>query len=180
MTHVTSVRVRKRHSRRLIAFGAVTVVFLTATARLFVWPTTDAPQRVDAIVMYAGSPGRLAKAVELARAGYAPVLAVSNPFSQDHCSVAVPGVQVICFRPDPLTTQGEARMTAQLAAQYHWQSVLIVVGTPQDTRARLRLDRCYDGRALFTTAPPRWYTWPHMVAYEWAAMVKALTIQRIC
>ncbi|WP_239336955.1 YdcF family protein [Frankia sp. CiP3] len=177
---MTPVDLRQRRSRRLIAFAAAAVVFLIATARLFVWPATDPPQRVDAIVMYAGSPGRLARAVELARAGYAPMLAVSNPFGQDRCPVAIPGVQVICFRPDPLTTQGEARMTAQLAARYNWRSVLVVVGTPQDTRARLRLNRCYAGRILLATAAPPWYTWPYMIIYEWGATAKALIIQRTC
>ncbi len=177
---MTPVKVGQRRSRILIILSTVAVVFLTASARLFVWPTTDAPTQVDAIVMYAGSPGRLAKAVELARSGYAPMLAVSNPYGQDRCPVAVPDVRVICFRPDPLTTQGEARMTAALAARYNWRSVLVVVGTPQGTRARLRLDRCYDGRALFATASPRWYAWPYMISYEWAATVKALTIQRSC
>nr|WP_131765274.1 YdcF family protein [Candidatus Protofrankia californiensis] len=172
--------VRTPGGRVRIGIGLAAAVFLTATGRLFVWPVRDIPEPVDAIVMYAGSPGRLAKAVDLARAGYAPVLAVSTPFGADPCPVALPGVQVICFRPNPLTTQGEARMTAELAARHGWRSVLIVVGTSQDTRARIRVKRCYEGRALFVTVSPRLRSWPYAISYEWAAMVKALTIQRGC
>ncbi|WP_237702970.1 YdcF family protein [Candidatus Protofrankia datiscae] len=164
-----------------IGIGLAAVLFLTATGRLFVWPVRDAPEPVDAIVMYAGSPGRLARAIELVRAGYAPVLAVSTPpGADDPCPAALPGIQVICFRPDPVTTQGEARMTAELATRYGWRSVMIVVGTPQDTRARLRVKRCYEGRALFVTVSPRLRGWPYAISYEWAAMIKALTIQRNC
>jgi hypothetical protein len=169
--------------RRAVAFGligALVLAFAVATARLFVLPHQDQPAPVDAIVMFAGSPGRLERAVALARAGYAPVLAVSTPTADDPCPEGISGVEVICFAPDPLTTRGESRWLAAAAAQRGWHSVIVITVISQSTRARLRLSRCYAGEARMISVPPPWFMWPYMIAYEWAAMGKALVLQRSC
>ncbi|OHV30692.1 hypothetical protein CC117_05840 [Parafrankia colletiae] len=163
-----------------VALGVTSLLFLGATGRLFVFPRRDEPAPVDAIVMFAGSPGRLEHAVALAAAGYAPTLAVSVPTVDDPCPPPIPGVEVICFAPDPLTTQGESRWTAAAAARYGWRSVLVITSTSQTTRARLRLARCYPGQVLMSPVPPPRLMWPYMIAYEWAAMGKALVVQREC
>ncbi len=163
-----------------VALGVSSLLFLGATARLFVFPGRDEPAPVDAIVMFAGSPGRIEHAVALAEAGYAPTLAVSVPTVDDPCPPPIPGVEVICFAPDPLTTQGESRWTAAAAARYGWRSVLVITSTSQTTRARLRLARCYPGQVLMSPVSPPRRMWPYMIAYEWAAMGKALVVQREC
>ena len=58
------------------------------------------------------------------------------------CAPAIAGVKVICFDPSPSTTRGEAEFLGRLARQYHWKSVVLVTTTPQDSRARLRAERC--------------------------------------
>jgi hypothetical protein len=170
--------------RRLLrsAAGLLVVVFVLATAKLFVFPRRDTPVRADAIVMFAGSVGRLELAVSLARAGYAPVLAVSQPTPHDPCPPdTIPNVEVICFNPQPLTTQGESRWTAQAAAAHGWHSLLVITATTQDTRARLRLSRCYHGDVQVVTVDPvTRAAWAYMVTYEWGALVKALVLQRTC
>ncbi|ETA03810.1 hypothetical protein CcI156_07460 [Frankia sp. CcI156] len=176
-------RVPTRPWRRRAAvgiLGGLTVAFAVATARLFVFPHQDAPAPVDAIVMFAGSPGRLERAVALARAGYAPVLAVSAPTEKDPCPGPIPGVEVICFSPDPRTTQGESRWTSAAAARRGWHSLIVVASTSQSTRARLRLARCYDGETRMQGVPPPRRAWPYVIAYEWAALGKALVLQRHC
>jgi hypothetical protein len=164
----------------LRGLSLVLAVFLVLTGRLFVWPTRDSPAPADAIVMFAGSPGRLDRAVELARAGYAPVLAVSVPTGEGPCPPPIPGVEVLCFSPDPRTTRGEARWTARVAAERGWRSLLVVTSTPQDTRARLRLRRCYRGEVRLVPVNPPRRSWPYMIMYEWAAMAKAVLWQRGC
>jgi hypothetical protein len=170
--------------RRLLrsAAGLLIVGFLLTTAKLYVFPKRDAPTPVDAIVMFAGSAGRLDLAVTLARNGYAPVLAISQPTPTDPCPPdTIPGVEVLCFHPKPLTTQGEARWTGATARARGWRSIIVITSTPQDTRARLRLSRCYDGGLrVMGVDPPNRPTWAYMVAYEWAATLKALTFQRSC
>ncbi|MCM3921436.1 YdcF family protein [Frankia sp. AiPs1] len=170
----------RRRAITIALIGALAVAFMAATARLFVFPHRDQPAPVDAIVMFAGSPGRLERAVALARAGYAPVLAVSTPTADDPCPAAIPGVEVICFAPSPLTTQGESRWVGAAAARRGWHSLIVITSTSQSTRARLRLGRCYPGEVRMIGVPPPRRMWPYMITYEWAAMGKALLFQRSC
>lgn len=174
-------RAKRRH-KVLIALAVVFCVLCGATARLFVWPDQGMPPRVDAIVML-DSPGHpLDVAVRLAaqhRAGFL-VVSQGTPVSRDPCPRPVSGVTLICFNPVPPTTQGEAEFVGQLAKKYHWHSIAIVAITPQDSRARLRVARCFPGQVYVVTAPIRLSTWPYQIAYEWAALLKALVIQRGC
>jgi hypothetical protein len=89
-------------------------------------------------------------------------------------------VTLICFHPNPATTQGEAEFIGRLAGKYHWHSIAVVAITPQDSRARLRADRCFTGQVYVVTAPVRLKSWPYQIGYEWAALIKALVIQRSC
>jgi uncharacterized SAM-binding protein YcdF (DUF218 family) len=161
----------------LAAFGA-------ATARLFVWPERGMPPRVDAIVMLDGPGDRLHTALNLARAHRAPVVVISrgSPYwaHGSGCAPTISGVRVICFAPDPATTQGEAEFAGRLSRRYHWHSIVLVTTTPQDTRARLRVSRCFPGSISVMTAPLPAYEWPYALAYEWGATIKALLLQRSC
>ena len=89
-------------------------------------------------------------------------------------------MHVICFTPDPVTTRGEAEFVGRLARKYHWQSVVLGTITPQDSRARLRVERCFSGPVYVVTSSLPWSSWPYEIAYEWAATVKALVWQRSC
>ncbi|WP_242422263.1 MULTISPECIES: hypothetical protein [Frankia] len=88
--------------------------------------------------------------------------------------------KLICFQPDPATTQGEAQEAGRLAQQYGWKKVIFVVERSQDTRARLRIGRCYHEGILVTVVNPPWREWPYLIAYQWGAMVKAMVWQRSC
>ena len=172
----------KRRHRLAIALAVIICLVCAATARLFIWPDQGMPSRVNAIVML-DSPGHpLTFAVRLATQHRAPFLVVSQgtPASRDPCPRPVPGVTLICFHPVPPTTQGEAEFVGRLAEKYHWRSIAVVAITPQDSRARLRVERCFPGQVYVVAAPIRLSIWPYQIAYEWAALVKALFIQRGC
>jgi uncharacterized SAM-binding protein YcdF (DUF218 family) len=176
---------RPRRRRLLIGVAALLLAaFAAATARLFVWPERGMPARVDAIVMLNGPGNRLPTALSLAWAHRAPVLVVSrgSPYwaRGSGCAPAIPGVRVICFAPDPATTQGEAEFAGLLARRYHWRSIVLVTTTPQDTRARLRVQRCFPGSVYVMTAHLPAYDWPYALVYEWGATLKALLLQRSC
>jgi len=96
------------------------------------------------------------------------------------CGPVITGVKVICFGPDPPTTQGEAEAVKRLAAKYHWHSVVLVTITPQDSRARLRVERCFSGKVYVMTGSLPAYGWPAEILYEWAATIKAVVFQRSC
>jgi uncharacterized SAM-binding protein YcdF (DUF218 family) len=182
-----AVRQRRpgRRWRFLIAGAALALAALgVATARLFVWPPHGMPARVDAIVMLNGPGNRLDTALKLAWEGRAPVVVVSqsSPFwgHGSICAPKIPGVRVICFDPDPATTRGEAEFAARLAKRYRWRSIALVTTAPQDTRARLRMRRCFAGHVYVVNAPLTTYQWPAEVVYEWAATLKALFLQPGC
>jgi hypothetical protein len=161
----------------LIAFGL-------ATARLLIWPVRGMPTHVGAIVMFNGPGERLDTALWLAwqhRASYLVVARGSQVYGHGSvCAPQIPRVKVICFDPSPATTQGEAEFAGRLARKYHWHSVALVTITPQASRARMRMARCFSGPVYVVTAPIALVSWPYQVVYEWGALVKALVVQRGC
>jgi uncharacterized SAM-binding protein YcdF (DUF218 family) len=178
---------RRPHGRRRLLAAAAALLLAglaVTTARLFVWPERGMPARVDAIVMLDGPGDRLRTTLTLAWAHRAPVVVISRGSTYwghgSVCAPQIPRVKVICFRPDPATTRGEAEFAGRLAQRYHWHSIALVTTTPQDTRARLRVERCFPGSIYVVTAPFPAYEWPYEIAYEWGATVKALVLQRGC
>jgi hypothetical protein len=182
-----------RRRRRLIAaaLAVLLVAFCATTARLFMFPARGMPAHVDAIVMLGGRGDRFHEALELAHQHRAPYLVISlgssfpgpEPRGSQpvfRCGPPIPRVTVLCFAPDPATTQGEAEEIGRLAARFHWHSVVLVTITPQDSRARLRIERCFSGQVYVMTGSMHAYAWPYEIAYEWAATIKALIFQRNC
>jgi hypothetical protein len=174
----------RRLRRFLIAATLLLAAFGVATGRLFVWPPQGMPAHVDAIVMLNGSGDRLDTALDLAWAHRAPIIVISrgSPYwgHGSICAPKMPGVKVICFDPDPSTTRGEAEFAGRLAKRYRWHSIVLVTTTPQDTPARLRVQRCFPGKIYVVTAPLPAHEWPYTVAYEWGATFNALILQRSC
>jgi len=174
------------HRRHILTGMLVMLAGLgVITARLFVWPQQGMPARVDAVVMLDGPGDRLDTALKLARAHRAPMLVLSRglPHSghgRSGCATKIPGVKVICFNPDPATTRGEAESIGVLAKRYRWHSIVLVTTTPQDTRARLRVGRCFGGSVYVISAPLPPSQWPYAIVYEWGSTVKALVFQRSC
>src|SRR5579859_1821495 len=180
----------RRHGRHgrwrkaVIAVAVALILLVTATARLLIWPAVGMPGKVSAIVMLAGPGNLLARAVDLAREHRAPYLVISlgTPQSGNVCPPRIPRVTLICFNPVPASTQGEAEFVGTLARRHDWRSVSLVTITPQDTRARLRVERCFPGRVYVVTEPPApsQTNWPYQIVYQWGALLKALIFQRTC
>ncbi len=181
-----SLPARARRGRlkvRWLVPGLVLALFLSSTAKLFIWPAENAVQglHADAVVVLNGPGPRWQVALELAKEHAAPVILVSVASVQWNCPPDnLPGVQIECFRPDPLDTRGEARFAASQAQAHGWHSLIVVASTPQATRARLRLERCFAGQVFLVAAKPAITTWAFDVAYEWGALVKALVLQPGC
>jgi hypothetical protein len=176
--HVT----RRSWRKRTLLCLVVAVVFAAATARLFVWPARGVPARADAIVLFNGHGKRLDEALGLAYAHIAPNLVISRgtPTATNPCSPPIDGVTVTCFSPNPGTTQGEAEVVGRLATEHNWHSLILVTTRAQDTRARVRMRRCFPGRVDVATVHLATREWPRTIAYEWAAMAKAFVVQRQC
>lgn len=179
-----SRRWRSKRVRLILApVFVVFAAFCLLSALLFIFPTTGMPARVDAIVVLGGSGDRLDLGVRLAQENKAPYLVLSQglPWIPPHlCSGHVAEARVICFTPDPYTTQGEAEGAAKMAKEYGWTSMVLVTTQDQVWRAHLRFQRCYAGEIYGVAAPVAWYSWPYAILHQWAGTAKAETYQRSC
>jgi hypothetical protein len=174
---------RRSKRCRLVAVALV-IAFAAATLRLFIWPDQGMPAQVSAIVMLNGPGDRLDTALDLAWQHRAPFVVISRgspAFGHgSNCAPSIPHMTIICFDPNPSTTRGEAEFAGRLARKYRWTSVALVTITPQDSLARLRVERCFTGPVYAVTAPLSPWAWPYEIAYEWAATIKAYVFQRSC
>ena len=133
------------------AFGAWAVM----VGFLFVRPARDHPRRVDAIAVLSGDlKHRLPTALALAREGVARILVVSDGERSSFAPArelcehpARQSFRVVCFRPSPFSTRGEARGLREMIARRGWHSLLVVTSTFHVYRARMLFERCLEGSA---------------------------------
>jgi uncharacterized SAM-binding protein YcdF (DUF218 family) len=162
--------------------AAVLLITAVVVVRLFVIPTSNKAHSSDAVVVLGGATfmDRLYAAYKLLDRFPGAVLVVSIP-GTNFCPRKGPSAsRVVCFRPDPSTTQGEARAAARLAEQNGWTSMTVVTTTDQVWRARLRFSRCWAGQLRVVQAPTSLYVRLKTLPYEMAASVKAEVVQRGC
>jgi len=178
---------RRRVRRRVIAIVLAGLVGALAvlTARIFVWPSLPPlPSKADAIVQLGGPGNRRFVALELARAGRAPLVAISvsdDEINTSWCAAGMlRGVHVVCFHREPFTTRGEARAVGDMAAQRGWHSVILVTTPDQAKRAELRVSRCFPGAISVATARLPLRQWPWQIVYQWGATLKAYTVETTC
>ena len=177
----------KLRRRLLVALSAVVVVFLALSLRLFVWPTTHDASRADVVLVLDGGDGeRLRKERELMARDAAPILAVSagrelEPDEAGGLCSEPQRFEVVCFVPTSDSTRGEARAFAKLAQQNGWEDVALVTSTYHVTRARMLIERCFDGRLRAVTASPGRdpLHWAARIGHEWLGTIDA-TVRRSC
>ena len=184
----TDVLPRARAVRRTTRTGvaaagiALVVVVSLLTARLFVWPPSGSPSRVDAVVVLSGDRGeRLARGLALLEAGVSNTLVLAgSPDSElvlDLCKGGQP-FEVVCLRPQPDSTRHEARAAAQLASDRGWESVAVVTTTAHLTRAGLLFRRCMSTSVVMVEGRRRPSV--RLVVHEWLGMAEALLLARGC
>lgn len=177
-----------RSRRRWLVFGTLGIVVVVAavcvalTLRLFVFPSTDQPTHVDGILSFNGSNEgtRTALAVSLAEKGYAPVILFSQGGEgTDTSCPKVPRIAVVCFVDVPNNTRGEAEWAGRYAERHHWQSLMIVPGRSQVTRARLLTERCFSGRVVVV---PISESRPALsdILHQWGGLLSSLLVHRGC
>jgi uncharacterized SAM-binding protein YcdF (DUF218 family) len=183
--------VRLRTTRARLSLVALLVLLGLATliGRLFVWPSTRPPGRVDVVLVLAGGHGeRQDTGVRVVREGVAPVLVFSDggrpgPFYDELCRQRFPGIRVLCLTPRASTTRGEARAFAELADREGWRSVAVVTSSYHARRAAMLVGRCYPGVVRPVPVSPVGVDRPQMISFalhEGIAVAAALTVQRGC
>lgn len=132
------------------AIGVLIIVWAVAGFFLYVTPLADSPKHANVLFVLGPPDQRMNYAQKLMDQGYAPVLAVSVPLAADGtydaeiCNAHRP-YRVLCFHPEPFTTQGEARALRDLSAKYGWKSADVLTAQFHVARARVIVDRCYKG-----------------------------------
>jgi uncharacterized SAM-binding protein YcdF (DUF218 family) len=170
--------------RALVALALV--VWLAATAILLVWPARDEPERADAVVVLSGvRKTRLAKGLELVRRGVAPTLVLSDgraPGWREGNRLCDGGAtfRVVCFRPHPYSTHGEAADVARLARARGWRSLVVVTSRYHLTRARMLFRRCLDGSVAGVWADTSTGDMALNIPFEWGKLLYQLTVERDC
>ena len=135
----------------------VLIVLLgTVTARLFVWPVTGMPAKVDAIVVLGGPGDRVDYAMQLAREDRAPYLVFSRGLAgcrRDLRGARSDPPRCSAFSPTRIHPGGVGSLRRAREAD-SWRSSL---GHITDTawRAKLWFNRCYPWAS--TTASGRSY-----------------------
>jgi uncharacterized SAM-binding protein YcdF (DUF218 family) len=174
----------------------VTVALLVGIGgyRVYVDPRVDsvkAADRVDAVVALGGLIESAIYAQTLVEQGAAPVLVLSDPYPEgsapavDQACASPPTgstrYRVICFRPDPSTTRGEARQIQALAQSNGWTRVAVVAPVFHISRARLLVGRCYPHTLFMLALPKRfpWYVWTYQYVRQSAGYVKT-AVHRGC
>ena len=127
--------------------------------------------RADAIVVLGGRRNRLPVGLRLWRERVAPTLVVFNEDGRGDD-------EHLYFRPDPYNTRGEARVTARLAREHGWRSIVLVTSSYHLPRARMIFRRAFDGEIVAAGAPPTLWRLPYDLASEIAKTVFALTLRR--
>ncbi len=166
--------------------AAVSAAIGADALRRVLAPTSTAPESADVVVMLAGGSGeRLARSLELMRAGVAPTLVLSAGSDKPAALARAQRIcgqphdfEIVCIVPDPETTQGEAAVVGRLAAERGWRTLVLVTSDYHLDRATFHLSRCFDGTIEPVAAPsPRR---PELIRHELIGFVHARTIGRGC
>jgi uncharacterized SAM-binding protein YcdF (DUF218 family) len=158
---------------------------------LFTRPHVDPLSKADAIIVLGGdNDGRFQYGLSLAQQGYASTVVLSNAYDDrgesdkaDYrraCAAGTATITVVCFKPDPFTTRGEAMYVARLAKERNWTHVIVVSWNYHMVRARYVFHQCFDGAVTmrpvpraYDFSPPRWAL---EYAYQYTALVKAFVL----
>ncbi len=181
--------IRRRHLLIPAATAALVLLLVFNGASgtlLFAHAPRDPLARADAIVVLGGEhDGREAYGLRLAEQGYAPTVLLSNPYPakdkvmRKACAPRT-DIQVICRKPAPATTRGEARMARDLADAYGWHKIVVVSWRYHLPRARRIFDQCFTTptRSVIMRDVPREYPfsvaqWQYTYLYQYGGWVKA-------
>jgi uncharacterized SAM-binding protein YcdF (DUF218 family) len=171
--------------RPLLAIAFVLAAALAvASVPLFILYDDDKVATADAVIVLAGQPARLAGALELVERGVAPVLVISDGLdprwtqANRLCRFGDPR-RIVCLRPDPYSTRGEARLAARLARERGWDSLVVVTSRFHLFRARLLFERCFHGQLAFVGVDSSRLHLPLAIGLEWLKLAVA-TVRRGC
>lgn len=162
------------------------VIWLVACWFLFLHPHSDTPRRADVVMVLSGDTKyRVPKGLELMRAGVAPTLVVSDGVraggqARRLCRTPPKAYRVLCFRPQPYSTRGEAEWFGRMARRNGWRSAVIVSSPTHLTRLRMLFKRCYGGRLYAVRSAQTALSKAISLVFETGKLLVETTIIRDC
>jgi uncharacterized SAM-binding protein YcdF (DUF218 family) len=172
---------RSSVARRRLVMTALLLTCVAVGITIAMWPRDDVPDQPDAIVVLGGAgTERVQLGIEL-RDRYDAVLVLSASAWGYGYNVGLRcDVDVICVRPYPETTGGEAATIAALAESYGWQHVTVATTRFHTTRARVLFRQCLGDRVTVVGARPTEMRGPATYVREVLGTIAALTVHRAC
>jgi hypothetical protein len=166
----------------VVVIGALAVVVASAVAvRFVVFPDVDSIGKTDLVVVVDG-PGDLDKFNVTGKVvAVNPRTTVLYSASDGRCDeMRRITPHLVCFRPNPDTTEGEARFAAAYATAHHDDTMTVVARRAQLGRARIRFSRCWHGQLAMVEVPMSFWSALRQLPYQTLATIKAETVQRHC
>lgn len=168
----------------MLAVVLALAISVVAVAR----PPSATVREADAVAVHAANDARLSAALALVEQGVAPVLVVSDAgdtYGRSDAEFAAlcerrEPYEVICARPDPSTTIGEARMFGRLADERGWARLAVVTDRWHLARAGIAVGQCTDATVLPVAARPQARPSASHLPQEWLAAVATRTMRRAC
>lgn len=163
--------------------AALLVIWLVIGYFVVVRPRVNRLAHADAVVVLGPYPadGRIDSALHIVDEGYADTLALSAvpagvASTRRLCTTVLKGRPIICFTPQPATTLGEARQIRDLARRYNWHTLIVVTSKYHISRARVIVERCFDGEVIMRSSGARigLGTWAYQYLYQTGAYLKLL------
>jgi uncharacterized SAM-binding protein YcdF (DUF218 family) len=175
---VTRSTVLRRVRRGGFAALGGLLVWVLLGLPFFVFPTVDAvPKHADVILVLGPPvPDRVDVAERLLAEHRVSTALVSVPGEQAqwHVEALCARSDVICFKPDPSTTRGEARALRKYTAERGWTSAVVTTMPAHIARARSIVGRCFSGRvSMVADAEGPFGGIAYQYAYQTAATVKS-------
>jgi len=137
------------------------LLWLIAAFQFFYDPPQGTPHRTDAIVVLGGiSTERLPVAEKLQKDLDIPVLVVSttglagNAEGDSLCDENPDDPDLVCFRPAPLNTRGEAEALRSLISEHGWKSVTVVTSEYHLMRAGTLIEQCTPAEVQMVGSQP--------------------------
>lgn len=175
----TSPQARSRRRGRHLLIYVIPALVVAAGLPVYVFPMQQTPAHAD-VAFVLGSPDawRIDLAKKLIDERRVSALLISVPSGQtppSTCSTPMP-FPVVCARPNPSSTLGEARMLRTQLASHGWRTAVVITATPHIARARLILHQCVaEGVSVVGRSDGiDLGEWGRQYLYQTVAMVKAL------
>ena len=165
---------RRRAVLRAVLGWALLASLLIAVIGGGLWtaifqPTTDEPiDQADALLVLGPVDAKLEDAVRLMDRGAAQTLVVSDQDQREGApgtcrQVVVDHIaqlgwapddpsRLLCFRPVPVTTQGEAMAIREFGEANGWSAVNVLAYPEHVSRARILVDRCWTQDTAYLAA----------------------------